>query len=65
MREEFDLMGEDFVGCGARADETIEVMRNLFTAGMVSYEGRFYRLNMRQELSGPVQLVVGGSPRRD
>jgi len=64
MRDEFELMDQDFATRGARCDEMVEVMRQLWTGEMVSHDGRFYRfppLNMRPAASGPIPIVIGGS----
>ena len=63
MRDEFELLGEDFDSRVARTSEMIEVMRKLWTGEMVEHHGRFYdfdRLNMRPAVRGAVPLVVGG-----
>ena len=63
MRDEFELLGEDFDTRAARAEEMIEVMRKLWTGAMVEHHGRFYdfhRLNMRPPVPHDVPIVVGG-----
>jgi probable F420-dependent oxidoreductase len=63
MRDEFALLGEDFESRAARAVETIEVMRKLWTGEMVEHHGRFYdfgRLNMRPPVTAPIPIVIGG-----
>lgn len=42
MREEFDLLGEDFDGRGPRFTELIEVLRALWRGGMVEHHGDHY-----------------------
>ena len=63
MKDEFDLLGVEFRGRGARADEMIEVMRKLWTGEMVEHRGKrfgFDRLNMRPPAPGPIPILVGG-----
>jgi probable F420-dependent oxidoreductase len=63
MREEFELLGEEFDSRVARTSEMIEVMRKLWTGEMIEHHGRFYdfdRLNMRPAVRGAVPLIVGG-----
>ena len=63
MREEFDLLGEDFRRRGRRADEMIDVMRKLWTGGMVEHHGEFFdfdRLQVSPAPSQPVPILVGG-----
>jgi len=63
MRDEFDLLGEDFDTRAVRATEMLEVMRKLWTGEMVEHHGRFYdfdRLNMRPAVREPIPLIVGG-----
>lgn len=63
MKEEFDLLEQDFSNRGKRADEMIEVMRKLWAGGMVEHHGRFYdfdRLEMSPAVGECIPLVVGG-----
>ena len=63
MRDEFELLGEDFDTRAARAEEMILVMRKLWSGEMVEHRGRFYdfgRLNMRPAVPHPIPVVVGG-----
>jgi probable F420-dependent oxidoreductase len=64
MRDEFELLGEDFDTRAARAEEMIAVMRKLWTGEMVEHHGRFYDfgpLNMRPPVEKPIPIVVGGT----
>ena len=64
MRDEFELLGEDFDTRAARAEEMIAVMRLLWTGEMVEHHGRFYDfgpLNMRPAVEKPIPIVVGGT----
>jgi probable F420-dependent oxidoreductase len=61
--EEFDLLGEPFRKRGARADEMIEVLRELWTGGWVEHHGEFYdfpRLEMTPAPPTEVPIFVGG-----
>lgn len=63
MREEFQLLGQSFVGRAARAEEMIEVMRKLWAGGMVEHHGEHYdfdRLEMSPAPSEPIPIYVGG-----
>ncbi len=63
MKEEFELLEQDFHARGRRADEMIEVMRKLWSGEMVEHQGRFYtfeRLRMDPAPPGPIPLYVGG-----
>jgi probable F420-dependent oxidoreductase len=63
---EYEGMGVDFGERTARLEEQIEVMRRLWTEPLVTFEGRFHRLN-RVGLTPlpsrpiPVMLGTGGS----
>ncbi|MBW2725995.1 MAG: TIGR03619 family F420-dependent LLM class oxidoreductase [Deltaproteobacteria bacterium] len=43
IKEEYDLLGIDFHTRGRRLDETIEVMRKLWTGKNVDHKGEFYQ----------------------
>jgi len=63
MEDEFDLLEQPFRRRGKRADEMIEVMRKLWSGGMVDHHGEFYdfpRLEMSPVPSEPIPLVAGG-----
>jgi probable F420-dependent oxidoreductase len=63
MREEFELLEQRFERRGRRADEMLEVMRELWAGGMVEHQGEFYdfdRLQMSPALDAPVPVLVGG-----
>jgi len=63
MKEEFDLVGEEFHNRGKRLDEMIEIMRALWGGGMVEYHGEHYdfdRLAVSPTPSEPVPIWVGG-----
>jgi len=63
MREEFELLGQEFRNRGRRTDEMIEVLRKLWRGGMVEHHGRYYdfdRLQMSPAPPGPIPILVGG-----
>jgi probable F420-dependent oxidoreductase len=63
MREEFELLGQDFPTRGRRTNEAIEVLRTLWRGGMAEYHGKFYafdKLEMSPAPSQPVPIYVGG-----
>jgi probable F420-dependent oxidoreductase len=63
MKEEFDLVNEDFHTRGRRTDEMIEVMRKLWAGGMVESHGRFYDfgpIEMSPAPTEPVPVFIGG-----
>ena len=63
MREEFDLMGQDFSNRGKRLDEMIPALRALWQGGWVSWSGRYYQvpeLMLEPHPSTPVPILCGG-----
>lgn len=61
--EEFDLLGEPFRKRGARADEMLELLAELWTGEWVEHHGEFYdvpRMEMTPAPPGPVPIYVGG-----
>jgi probable F420-dependent oxidoreductase len=63
MREEFELLGEDFTTRGRRTDEAVAVLRALWRGGPVTHAGEFYRfppLTMAPAPTRPVPIYVGG-----
>jgi len=63
MREEFDLMGEDFDGRGPRFTELIEVLRTLWGGGMVEHHGEHYDFDLLQISpvpAAPIPIYGGG-----
>jgi len=66
MREEFELLGQDFDNRGARADEMVEVMRKLWSGDLVEHHGRFYDfppLTMAPGVGAEVPVYVGGDSK--
>jgi probable F420-dependent oxidoreductase len=63
MREEFDLLGQDFGNRGKRLDEMIPALRTLWQGGWVSWSGRYYQvpeLMLEPHPSTPVPILCGG-----
>lgn len=61
--EEFDLTGGTFAKRGARADETIDILRKLWAGGWVEHEGThfsFPRLEMTPVPQARIPILVGG-----
>ncbi len=64
MKEEFDQLGVDFHTRGARLDESIDVLRTIWSGGMVEHHGRFFdfpRLQMSPKPTQDVPIYVGGA----
>ena len=55
---EYEALGEDFSTRGARIEEQIEVMRLLWTREVVSYEGKYHRINEAGINPLPVQRPI-------
>lgn len=63
MREEFELLGQDFDNRGRRLDEMIDALRALWRGGWVSWEGVHYRipeLMLEPHPPQPVPILCGG-----
>ncbi len=61
--EEFDLLGEPFRKRGARADEMLALLAELWTGEWVEHHGEFYdvpKLEMTPAATGAVPVYVGG-----
>ena len=66
MREEFEILGVDFETRGKRFDESIEVLRRMWSGGMVEYHGEIFdfdRLQMSPAPSAPVPIFIGGATK--
>ncbi|MEV8514107.1 LLM class F420-dependent oxidoreductase [Dactylosporangium sp. NPDC051484] len=67
LREEYDALGVPFAERGARADEYLEAMRELWTGAPARYEGRFVSFgpvhSRPRPVRGTVPIVVGGHSR--
>ncbi|MEZ0049866.1 putative F420-dependent oxidoreductase [Mycobacterium sp. MAA66] len=63
MKEEFDLMGQDFTNRGKRLDEMILALRALWQGGWVSWSGEHYQvpeLMLEPHPVVPVPIMSGG-----
>lgn len=63
MREEYELMGQDFTNRGKRLDEMIPALRELWRGGWVSWSGRYYQvpeLMIEPHPPAPVPILCGG-----
>jgi probable F420-dependent oxidoreductase len=67
MREEFELLGQDFKTRGRRTDEMIEILRALWAGGWVSFHGNYYEfdeLEMSPVPAEEIPIYVGGISER-
>jgi alkanesulfonate monooxygenase SsuD/methylene tetrahydromethanopterin reductase-like flavin-dependent oxidoreductase (luciferase family) len=55
---EYEALGEDFSTRGARIEEQIEVMRLLWTREVVSFEGKYHRIDEAGINPLPVQRPI-------
>lgn len=62
LREEYEQAGVDFEQRGRRLDETLEVMRKLFSGQFVRHEGALFRFDgiMSPVPTQPVRIWCGG-----
>ena len=63
MREEFELMGQDYDNRGPRLNEMIEALRELWKGGWVEWRGTYYDippLMMEPHPESPVPIYCGG-----
>ncbi len=63
MRDEFELMQQCFEDRGKRMNEMIDVLRLIWSGGMVEHHGEYYdfdRLEMSPVPSAPIPIYVGG-----
>jgi probable F420-dependent oxidoreductase len=63
MREEFDILGIDFKTRGRRFNECIDVVRKLWSGGMVEHHGEFFDFDRIQMSPAPTQqvpILIGG-----
>ena len=61
---EYEALGYDFRGRGARQEEQIEVLRRLFTDPVVDFTGSFHRidrLSLNPKPTRPIPIWLGGS----
>ena len=63
LREELEILGHSFAGRGARSDEMIEVMRQLWSEGSAEYHGKyldFPKVHALPTPEHPIPIYVGG-----
>jgi len=63
MREEYELLGQDFGNRGKRLDEMIPALRTLWQGGWVSWSGRYYQvpeMMIEPHPPAPVPILCGG-----
>ena len=63
MREEYELLGQDFSNRGKRLDEMIPALRALWRGGWVSWSGQYYQvpeLMIEPHPAAPVPILCGG-----
>lgn len=67
MREEFDAIGASFDDRGARTDEYVAAMRELWTADQPTFHGEFLNFDNTycrpQPAQGSVPIIVGGDSK--
>lgn len=66
LHQEFAALGVDFASRGARTDEYIDVLRNLWTADKPSFQGKFINYGNIDAQPRPVQaggppVIIGGA----
>jgi probable F420-dependent oxidoreductase len=65
---EYEALGMDFHNRGARFEEQIDLLRELFTRPSVSYQGRWHRLTAAAinplPVQRPIPIWIGGSAPR-
>lgn len=66
LHQEFAALGVDFASRGARTDEYIDVLRNLWTADKPSFQGKFINYDNIDAQPRPVQaggppVIIGGA----
>ena len=67
MREEYELMGQDFANRGKRLNEMIPALRELWRGGWVSWSGEYYQvpeMMIEPHPPAPVPILCGGESER-
>jgi len=63
MREEYELLGQDFATRGKRLTEMIPALRELWRGGWVSWSGEYYQvpeLMIEPHPEAPIPILCGG-----
>ncbi len=63
LKEEFDVLEQDFKTRGRRCNESIEILRQVWSGDWTQYDGQHYkfdRLQMRPAPTAKVPIYVGG-----
>ena len=66
IKEEYDLLGIDFKSRGRRLDETIEVMRKLWSGKSVDHKGEFFEFEgalLAPAPPSPIPIWSGGASK--
>lgn len=66
VKEEFDILGVDFKTRGRRMDESIEVLRKLWTGEMVEHHGECFDIppvQMSPAPNHPIPIWIGGASK--
>ncbi len=65
---EYEALGENFKDRGRRSEEQVEVMRLLWTKEVISYEGRWHKINDAGlnplPVQRPIPIWIGGTDDR-
>lgn len=64
VREEFDVLGHDFHTRGAQLDEGLDVLRKVWSGGLVEHHGRFFDfapLASEPHPVAPIPIWIGGT----
>lgn len=66
VKEEFDILGVDFKTRGRRMDESIEVLRKLWSGEMVEHRGEFFEfppVQMSPAVGRSIPIWIGGASK--
>ena len=66
MEEEFEQLGQDYATRGKRFEEMVDVLRRLWSGGMVEYHGRFHDfppLQMSPAPAEPIPIWIAGQSK--
>src|SRR2546427_522263 len=66
LKPEFDLLGENFRNRGRRFDESLRLMRSIWTEDVINFTGEFYKIKNAVSLPRPRKLIpilIAGSSK--